>query len=68
MTQNVWLANSEGVSYSIPGEELPQQEILQADGIPSSQKPVWVGDQMGHHAGALFSSVGCAGFCNEPQV
>lgn len=26
-----------------------------------------MGDQTGHHADALFSSVGCAGFCNEPQ-
>lgn len=38
MTQNLWLVNSEAVSYSVPGEELPQQEILQADGIPQLTK------------------------------
>lgn len=31
MTQHLWLANS-GVSYTSTGEELPEQEILQAGG------------------------------------
>lgn len=68
MTHHLWLANSEGVSHTSTREELPQQEILQAWWhSPAAQKRVWVGDQMGHHADALFSSVGCAGFCNKPQ-
>lgn len=62
------LQNSEGLSYTSTGEELPQQEILQAWWHSQApQKCVWVGDQMGHHADAFFSSAGCAGFCNEPQ-
>lgn len=62
------LQNSEGVSYTSTGEELPQQEILQAWWHSRApQKCVWVGDQMGHRADAFFSSAGCAGFCNEPQ-
>lgn len=44
MTHNLWLANSKGVSCTGTGEELPQLEILRADGIPKLDKSVsgWV--------------------------